>query len=139
VIHLVDTSVVIKWVHEEGETDVDSARRLLTAHRAGRTRLLLLDLVVYEFGNVLVRALRQPAVVVAQQLDLLHRLCGPFVHPAPSWHADAARLAERHRLTFYDASWAAAASALGCPLVSADRTLLDAGLAIGPAEAAGPF
>lgn len=133
---LVDTSVAIKWVHEEGESDVDAARLLLTAHRSGTTRLLLLDLAAYEFGNVLLRALRQPASVVIDQLDLLRRLCGPFVHPAPSWLADAAALGERHGLTFYDAGWAAAARALDCPLVSADRKLLSAGLAIPPAEAA---
>lgn len=134
-IYLVDTSVVVKWVHTEGESDLEAARRLLTAHRSGTARLLVLDLGVYELGNVLTRALRLPAAVVSQQLDLLHRLCSPFVHPAPSWHTEAARLAERHGLTFYDASWAAAADALGCPLVTADRRLLGAG-AIGPAEAA---
>ncbi len=134
-IYLVDTSVVIKWVHEQGERDVEPARRLLAGHRAGTARVLLLDLVVYEFGNVLLRALRQPAAVVTQQIDLLHRLCGPFVHPAPSWHGAAAQLAVDQGLTFYDASWAAAALALDCPLVSADRRLLEAG-AIAPAEAA---
>jgi predicted nucleic acid-binding protein len=135
VIYLVDTSVAIKWVHTEGESDVEPARLLLSAHRDGAARAFILDLGVYEFGNVLTRALRQPAAVVSQLLDLLHRLCGPFVHPAPSWHAEAARLAERHGLTFYDASWAAAALALGCPLVSSDLRLREAG-AIGPAEAA---
>jgi predicted nucleic acid-binding protein len=135
VIYLVDTSVVIKWVHEEGESDVEPARRLLTAHRAGTARVLLLDLAIYEMGNVLVRALRRPAAVVVQQLDLLHRLCGPLVHPAPSWHARAAQLAESQGLTFYDASWAAAAEALDCDLVSADRRLLAAG-AITATEAA---
>ena len=55
------------------------------------------------------RALRRPSGVVSQQLDLLLRRCSPFVHPAPSWLTEAARLAERHGLTFYDASWAAAA------------------------------
>lgn len=39
------------------------------------------------------------------------------------------KLAEEHRLTFSDASWAAAAQQLGVPLVSADRQLLQAGLA----------
>lgn len=135
-IYLVDTSVVIKWFHEEGESDVEPARRLLTAHRTGEARLLLLDLVVYELGNVLVRALRRPASAVAHQLDLLHRLCGPMVHPAPSWHAQAARLAEQHRLTFYDAGWAAAAEALDCDLVTADRQLLAVGaLSVGEAAA----
>jgi predicted nucleic acid-binding protein len=135
VIFLVDTSVAIKWVHTEGESDVEAARHLLMAHRNGATRLLFLDLGVYEFGNVLVRSLRLPAAVVSQQLDLLHRLVGPFVHPAPSWHAEAAGLAEQHDLTFDDASWAAAALALGCPLVSADRRLPGAG-AISPSDAA---
>jgi predicted nucleic acid-binding protein len=133
---LVDTSVVLKWVHEEGEADVPAARRLLAAHRDGSERLLLLDLVAYEFGNVLLRALRQPSAVVADQLELLRRLCGPFVHPAPSWLAEAAALGEQHHLTFYDASWAAAARALECPLVSADRALLAAGLAVPLSEAA---
>ena len=126
-ICLIDTSVVLKWFHEEGESDVEAARRLLTAHRSGAARVLLLDLAVYELGNVLVRALRLPAPAVAAQLDLLHRLCGPLVHPAPSWHARAAQLAEQHQLTFYDASWVAASEALGCPLVTADRRLLAAG------------
>jgi predicted nucleic acid-binding protein len=130
VILLVDTSVVLKWVHDEGEAEVDQARELLSTHRTGQRRLLLLDLVVYEFGNVLLRGLRQPAAVVSEQLDLLRRLCGPVVHPAPSWLAEASTLGEQHGLTFYDASWAAAARALGCPLVSADRLLLAAGLAI---------
>lgn len=134
-ICLVDTSVVLKWFHEEGESDVAPARRLLTAHRGGDARVLLLDLAVYELGNVLVRALRQPAAVVTQQLDLLHRLCGPFLHPAPSWHARAAQTAETYRLSYYDASWAAAAEALDCPLVSADRRLLAVG-AISAVDAA---
>jgi predicted nucleic acid-binding protein len=133
---LVDTSVAIKWVHEDGEAEVGEARSLLAAHRAGETRLLLLDLFAYEFGNVLLRALRQPPSVVVEQLDLLRRLCGPFVHPAPSWLAEAAHLGAQHQLTFYDAGWAAAARALDCPLVSADRRLLDQGLAISPTQAA---
>jgi predicted nucleic acid-binding protein len=137
VILLVDTSVAIKWVHEEGESEVVEARRLLAAHRAGDVRLLLLDLAAYEFGTVLLRPLRQPAAVVTQQLDLLRRLCGPFVHPAPSWLDEAAELAVAHGLTFYDACWAAAARALDCPLVSADRRLVEADLAITATRAAG--
>jgi predicted nucleic acid-binding protein len=135
VILLVDTSVVLKWVHDAGESEVDQARALLGAHRAGAARLLVLDLCLYEFGNVLLRRLRLPAPLVAEQLALLHRLCGPVVHPAPSWHGAAAVLGEQHGLTFYDASWAAAAQALSCPLVSADRALIAPGLATSPSEA----
>lgn len=133
---LVDTSVLIKWVHQEGESEVAASRALLSAHRAGDERVLVLDLAAYEVGNVLLRPLGLPAAVVAAQVELLRRLCGPWVHPRPSWLTEAAHLGEQHRLTFYDASWAAAARALGCPLVSADSRLLAAGLAITPTEAA---
>lgn len=48
---------------------------------------------------------------------------------SPEWLRDAADLASDHRLSFYDAAWAAAARGLGVPLISADRQLLAAGLA----------
>lgn len=133
---LVDTSVVVKWFHEHGESEVAEARALLDAHRAGTERLLVLDLGAYELANVLLRPLRLPASVVVEALTLVRTVCGPFVHPRPSWHDAAALLAEQHGLTFYDGSWAAAAQALQCPLVSADRQLLAAGLAVTATDAA---
>jgi predicted nucleic acid-binding protein len=48
---------------------------------------------------------------------------------AQHWLRQAALLAEGHALSFYDASWVAAAAALEIPLISADRRLLAAGLA----------
>lgn len=50
------------------------------------------------------------------------------------WLRAAASLAHQHALTFYDASWAAAAEELGIALISADRQLLAAGLAESPTE-----
>lgn len=133
---LVDTSVLVKWFHEQGEHEVAEARALLAAHRAGAEDLLVLDLGAYELANVLLRPLRTPAPVVVEALHVLRAICGPFVHPRPSWHDSAALLAQQHGLTFYDASWAAAAQALQCPLVSADRQLLAADLAVTPSHAA---
>lgn len=127
---LVDTSVLLKWFHEDGESEVEQARALLRAHRAGQERLLVLDLAAYELGNVLLRPLGLPALVIAAQVRLLLTLCGPLLHMRPSWLDAAADLGERHGLTYYDASWAAAAQALQCPLVSADRLLVRNGLAV---------
>lgn len=133
---LVDTSVVLKWFWSVGEQEVAPARSLLDAHRAGRAKAVVLDLALYEFGNVLLRPLRQPAGVVQRDLALLLQLCGPVVRPPPSWYADAVDLGGQHRLSFYDACWAAAARALDCPLVTADRALLAAGLGISATAAA---
>jgi predicted nucleic acid-binding protein len=84
-------------------------------------------------GNVLLRALRWPGPDVADQLEDLAIICGPPLAMAAEWLRRAAELGERHRLTFYDAAWAAAAEGLGIALVSADAQLLAAGLAESPA------
>lgn len=73
---LVDTSVVLKWYHAEGESDVDAARRILDAHTSGRVAALVLDLAFYELGNVLLRSLRWSAEQVANQLDDLQAMVG---------------------------------------------------------------
>ncbi len=133
---LVDTSVLVKWFHAEGEGEVDAARSLLSGHRAGTERVLVLDLALYEVGNLMLRPLRLSATSVTAVLTALRAACGPFLTPLPSWDGVAASLGARHGLSFYDAAWAAAARALEVPLVSADRQLLGAGLAVSATEAA---
>ena len=126
---LVDTSVLIKWFHDQGESELASARAIRDAHVRGDVTAHVLDLAIFEVGNVLVRALHWPATDVAEQLDDLLTIVGAPLIMARDWLQDAAVAAEAHTLTFYDASWAATAAALGIPLVSADRRLLAAGLA----------
>lgn len=133
---LIDSSVLIKWFRSEGESEVAAARGLRAAHIAGELNAHMLDLAVYEVGNVLVRALRFSAEDTVGQLDDLLTILGPSVIMTPDWWRLAARLAQDHALTFYDASWAAAAKELGIPLISADRRLLAAGLAESPTDVA---
>lgn len=133
---LLDTSVLIKWFHSEGERELHAARALRSAHIAGELDAHVLDLAMYEVGNVLVRALKWDASDVADQLDDLRAVVGPPLVMAAPWLRHAATLAERHALSFYDASWAATASELGMSLVSADQRLLDAQLAESPSQVA---
>ena len=133
---LVDTSVVIKWFHASGESEVAEARAIRDAHQRGDLDARIIDLAVYEVGNVLLIPLHWAASDVADQLDDLLAICGPPLVTAPAWLRDAAVLAETHRLTFYDAVWAASARGLGVALVSADRKLTATRLAESPTEAA---
>lgn len=126
---LIDTSVLIKWFHADGESELVQAHAIRRAHVSGEVDAHVLDLAMYEVGNVLSRSLRWPAVDVADQLDDLVAITGPALAVTQQWLRDAAHLAEEHRLTFYDACWAASAAALEVPLVSADRRLLATGLA----------
>lgn len=131
---LVDTSVLIKWFHEAGESEVSAARAIRDAHVRGDVDAHVIDLAVYEVGNVLVRALHWAAVDVADQLEDVLAITGIPLVMTPSWLRDAAVLAHAHTLSFYDASWAATAAALGIPLVSANRRLLASGLAESPSD-----
>jgi predicted nucleic acid-binding protein len=131
---LVDTSVLIKWFHREGEGEVESARALRSAHVSGDVEAHMLDLATYEVGNVLTRALRWSASDAADQLDDLQEILGPPLAMTRAGVRDAASLAEIHTLSFCDASWAAAARELGIALISADRRLLSTGLAESPTQ-----
>lgn len=124
-----DTSVVVKWFHGHGESEVAESRAVLDAHRSDALSVHVLDLTLYELGNILVRSLKWPATAVADQLDDLDAICGPPLTPTPTARRDAARLAEHHSLTFYDSVYAAVARDIDATLVSADRQLLEAGLA----------
>jgi len=133
---LVDTSVLIKWFHEAGESELAEARAIRDAHIRGELEAHMLDLAIYEVANVLVRALKWTSSDVSDQLDDLLAIVGVPITMAQTWLRDAAELAEIHTLSFYDASWASTAAALGIALVSADRRLLAAQLAEAPSTVA---
>ncbi len=133
---LVDTSVLIKWFHSEGEAGLSGSRAVRDASARGDLDVRVIDLAFYEMGNVLLRALRWSAADVADQLDDLATICGPPLAMEPAWLRRAATLGTEHGLTFYDASWAAAGEALEVALVTADSKLLAAGLGETPGDVA---
>lgn len=133
---LVETSVLIKWFHSEGESELLGARAIRDANQGGEVDARVIDLAFYEVGNVLTVALGWTAQDVSDQLDDLVSICGSPLGLTLDWLSQAAFLAETHGLTFYDAAWAASARGLGMSLVSADSKLLEAGLAESPTAAA---
>lgn len=128
---LCDASVVIKWQHEQGESEVKESRALLQSHCRGEVELYLLDLTIYEVGNVLVRPLGWDAARVADALEDLVALV-PAISPTDGERRRAAELAEQHSLSYYDAAYAAVATVRGGRLVTADVKLLVAGLGLSP-------
>lgn len=127
---LLDTSVLLKWFHRDGEDEVEQAEWHLQAHRHGVIHTHVLDLGLYELGNVLVRALNRTAQQCAAVLHAATALCGPAFTLSPADLAKASEVACTDDMTFYDAAFAVAAITHQCTLVSADRRLLAAGHAI---------
>jgi predicted nucleic acid-binding protein len=128
---LVDASVAVKWLLPTAtEPDADAARDLI-----GRVRLATTTLAHYEVASVVGRIHPGRAAAAIESVALVRAVCGEPVDLTPDDVASAARLAEEHGLTFYDASYAAIARRTGWPLVSADRDLLDPALAVTVADA----
>jgi len=119
-VKVVDASVVLGWIL--GEPDAPGAK-LLEAHVAGDDPLVAPELLHYEVANVLVRGARLPA---AAALEAYQRFVALEIESYSLGHeeyAAALALAAAHRVTVYDASYAALARALGCGMVTADRRL----------------
>lgn len=123
---LCDASVVLKWFHSEGEEEAAEARAILAAHRAGTIAVSILDLTLYELGNVLLRSMGWSASDVGDQLEDLRTICGTFA-PTTEELRLAADIGRRNDLTYYDAAYAAVARSRGTALVTADRGLVSAG------------
>jgi predicted nucleic acid-binding protein len=130
---LLDASVLLAAFDPE-DAHHEASRALL---KDDEPTLATLDLVRYEVANVAVRAWRSPQFV-APLLSAIDRLAedGGVIAATTPLLAQAAELAERHEISVYDATYAAAASDLGRRLISCDkRDLVSRGLAVLPADA----
>lgn len=132
---LLDSCVWLAWVRPVDEPDHEAAEGIVTKTARGEVELRLLDMTLYELGNAVVRAWRHPPreaeMMVAAALDLC---AAPPLVPTASERRSAHALAEEHRLTVYDATYAAVAQERRLTLVSGDWQLLRAGLATAPAD-----
>ncbi len=128
---IVDASVALKWfLPADREPDAELARTAI-----GRLELRTTSLAVYEVGNILIRESGADADRITAALGWLVEACGDPIELTRADHAVAVGLALRHRLTFYDASYAVVARRTGRSLLSADADLLEPGLAVGLSEA----
>lgn len=118
---VVDSSVVFKWFCSEDESSVDEALALYRDHLSGRVTLIAPAHLPAEVLNALACRTKVTAAELVTAAEGLAE--SELVHPA--WDRDllseAAEIARRHKLTFYDALFPALAIQLGCTLVTADR------------------
>lgn len=130
---LVDASVALKWfLPVDREPDGDLARTVI-----GRLAIRTTSLAFYEVGNILTRYSGLDPVQIGAALGLLEDICGdPIELTSDDRHA-AAALAFEHKLTFYDASYAAIANRTGRRLLSADGDLITPKLAVTLEDALG--
>lgn len=134
---LLDSSVWLAWARPDGEPDHPHARAIVERRARHDLRLYLLDLTLYEVANVVLRGWGRSANDAEGLVEACRAVASaPAIAPDGGERRQAVELAERHALTVYDASYAAVAERRGLVLVSGDRELQRAGLAIPVEEAA---
>jgi len=123
---VVDSSVVAKWLLPE--TDSSQAVRVRTDISAVGGRMIVLDLVLPEVGNVIWKSYRQNRVTLAEaQLALAGLQSMPLAaEPAARLLARAFTIAVKYDRAVYDALFVALVQDLGIRGVTADEPLYHA-------------
>ena len=130
---LLDASVILAAF--DSDDDLHGPSQTLLADPD--VTLTTLDLARYEAANVAVRGWCQPGRV-APLLEAIDRISddGGVIQSTTTFLTRAAKLADEHTISVYDAAYVAAADQTGGTLVSCDiRDLVSKGLASSPASA----
>lgn len=113
-----DTSVIIKWLSQDKEENLDSANRLLDDALEGKIELLAPELAKYEAGNTLLfskgLSSKQGSIVLAQ----FYTLPINFITESDDLAKQTYKLAYTLGITYYDASFLSIAKQYGATLVT---------------------
>src|SRR5438309_674701 len=121
---VVDSSVGVKWVLVESDTD--KARRLRNAYRSGQDELIAPDWFLAEVSNVLGKAAARGRMSTAEAVQAYTDIVqdAPKLHPSVPLVRGALDLALKHRRAVYDCLYLALALREGCQLITADDALV---------------
>lgn len=119
---VVDASVVVKWLLPEIHSE--AAKRLI----GNELQLWAPDLVWAEVGNVLWKRWRRGELAAESVAALLRdfRRVPLSIYPSDPLFEAAWEVAHALDRSYYDSLYLALATALGCPLVTADLKLWNA-------------
>jgi predicted nucleic acid-binding protein len=125
---VLDNSVVMRWLFKDGSSaDLDYADRVLDEIISKEGAISTPALWPYEVANVTAAGLRKKKTTEAERDEFLALLtAAPITIVATSFALITGRvvdLAERHRISAYDASYLELALRLQVPLATLDKDL----------------
>lgn len=121
---VVDTSVAMKWFVESQEADVETALRLLEAHRRRRCTLRAPEFLAVEVANALMTRRELTLTDVVQALTHLRELDLGFLTLGWATLAEALQISHACGAAVYDCYFLALALETGSHLVTADEAFL---------------
>ncbi|KKU91022.1 MAG: hypothetical protein UY21_C0013G0005 [Microgenomates group bacterium GW2011_GWA1_48_10] len=124
---VVDSSVVIKWLREEGEESVEEARRYLRELKNGRVQVSVPSVLYNEIVNVAVWDKHSLEITWRAGLTALFGLPLQVFPMDLLFCLEVYELARELGLSGFDASYLVLAKRLNVKLLTADRKLIEKG------------
>lgn len=114
---IVDSSVIVKWLNQTKEQNLEQADKILNQARDGQVDLITPELAKYEVGNVLIT--KGVSVIEAKiSLSTLYAFPITFINDSLDLAEQTYFLAESLGITYYDASFLSLTKQYGAILVT---------------------
>lgn len=118
--YIVDASVIVKWLNQEREQNTKEAFDILVGAAQGSIELHTSDLAVHEVLNALIRGKGMTKRNLQIAIEAFFQLPLSIIATDEQIAAPAALIAERQKITFYDAIYLALALEFEYPLITAN-------------------
>mgnify|MGYP001066445561 CR=1 FL=1 len=115
---VLDTSVIVKWFSKEKGSQ--EAKEYLRQLQQGKINIFLPELAKYELANALLKGKGLPVPVAKQALSLFYSLPINFVVETRLAAKSSYKLAQKLKITYYDACFLTLADRLKAILVTAN-------------------
>lgn len=115
---VVDSSVIVKWLNDVDEINLDQANKLLADGLKGSIDLLAPELAKYEIGNVLLLKKKLSSEEIKTPLRTLYALPIQFITESEDLSKITYDMAFEYGVTYYDASFMSIAKQYGATLIT---------------------
>lgn len=115
---VVDSSVMVKWLHQEDEERLEQADRIIKDAQEGKIVIIAPELSKYEVGNALLLKKKLFPNEAKILLDSFYLLPIQFIAQSQDIANETYAIAHRVNMTYYDASFVALAKQENAVLVT---------------------
>ncbi len=115
---VIDTSVFVKWLNQEGEKDLEKADKILQDVKSGQVELIAPELLKYEIGNVLLKGKQLVPSQAYVSLATIYSIPINFIIESEKLAQETYKLAHDLEITYYDAAFISLAQEYDAILVT---------------------
>ncbi len=119
--YVVDTSVVLKWFHKNGELHLKEAGQILDDLRFGRINISIPDILPLELLNALIKGKGLSTDEIRETLNDLFEMPIKIIEVSLPILEESSKLMLKYNLASYDAYFLALAKYEDCKLISDDQ------------------